>query len=174
MKGVREEYAEAVFQLALEGDQIKAFQDEMSAFVAACNQETMKFFAHPKITKEEKKEALAKTVMLPLARDFLCVLVDNGRIDMVKDIKLAYDELVDDYEKVKKVTVYTAKPLSAAQKHALAEKLGKKYNRKIAITESIDTNIISGIRIRVDDNVIDATSNRQLEDMKSMLKKDER
>ncbi|HOP57546.1 MAG TPA: ATP synthase F1 subunit delta [Bacillota bacterium] len=174
MKGLREEYAEAIFQLALERNVLKETEDGLEAFTKGLDDKSLRFFDHPHISKQEKKTVIEKAVRSPLLKDFLCVLVDNNRMGLVFEIKTAFDEFVNEHNLVKPVKVFTAKPLSADQKKNLADKLGKNYNRKIAITEIIDDKIISGIKIAVDDRIIDYTSNRQLEELQLKMKKDER
>jgi len=171
MTGIQEEYARALFQLAMEHDLLNDMQTGFLAFVEALDDDTMHFFNHPKITKQEKRDVLEKAVSLELLRHFLFVLVDNERMSLSGTIYYAFVDLINQMKKVKQVKVYAKQKLTVKQKDTIRQKLEKSLSHSIEIEELIDETIFSGIRIEIDGMIIDETSNRQLEDLKANLKR---
>ncbi len=171
MTGIQEEYARALFQLAMENDLLKATESGYLAFVEALDDDTMHFFNHPKITKQEKRDVLEKAIKLELLRHFIFVLIDNDRMSLARTIYYAFVELINQMNKVKQVKVYASQKLTAKQIDSIRQKLEKSLLHAIEIEEIIDEKILSGIRIEIDGMVLDETSNRQLEDLKTNLKR---
>ena len=171
MTGIQVEYARALFQLALENQELETIKDGFQAFVKALDQDARNFFNHPKISRAEKRQVLEKTIALELLRHFLYVLVDNDRMNLADSIYYAFAELINEMNRVQEATVFTRTELTEAQLDEIRSSLSKKFNRKIAIRQQLDGSIISGIRIQIDGTVIDETGNRQIEDLKALLKR---
>ncbi|MBU1145103.1 MAG: ATP synthase F1 subunit delta [Firmicutes bacterium] len=171
MTSIHEEYAKSIFSLAMESNQLNEFQAGFLAFTEAIDEKTMQFFNHPKISKNEKKQVIEHSVKLTLLKHFLFVLIDNERMNVIPSIFYSFSELIDDLNKIKKVQVYSKKVLSDDQRKALLVQLEKDTYHKIELEEIIDDSIISGFRLEYDGLVKDETSNRQLEDLKSNLKR---
>lgn len=170
MTDTAKQYALAVFSLALENKEVKKFADEFKTFVDGLDEEVKKFFGHPKITKDQKKELIDNIIKEKLLVDFLKVIVDNNRFELIESIYYSLMELVNDMNKVMEINVFTNKKLSKENLEKIKAKLGKSYQRGIKVNELIDEKIIGGIRIEYEDKVIDNTINRHLLDLKSSLK----
>ncbi|MBN2504454.1 MAG: ATP synthase F1 subunit delta [Bacilli bacterium] len=170
MKTVQEEYAQALFQIALEMKKIDTVEVAYSTFIKAFDTSVRKFFLHPKVSRQEKKDVLTSSVADDLLRHFLFVLIDNERMDIVGNCYYAFNEMIDRMQSVKRATVFSRDKLSDAKLTSIGKELEKKYNQKIEITAKIDPEILSGFRIEIDGFVIDATANRKLADLKNSLK----
>lgn len=169
MTGIANQYALAIFSLAKEAKRELEYISLLEMLAKEMNEETQKFFAHPKISKAKKKEMLENIIEDKLLLNFMKVLVDNDRISLIQAISLAYKDILDDLNKVMKVTVISKQPLTKTNLNKIAKKLNAKYNRKIEIEEEIDENIVGGFKIEFEGNVIDETINKQLEDFKASL-----
>lgn len=66
-------------------------------------------------------------------------------------------------------TVTTAVPLSAAQRDRLAVWLSTKYTSAISVNTVVDPTLIGGLRVKVADDVIDATIASRLADLRQRL-----
>ncbi|XFA98185.1 ATP synthase F1 subunit delta [Candidatus Izemoplasma sp. B36] len=169
MTGIANQYALAVFSLASKEKRDEEFLTVLETFVKGMNENTYKFFAHPKISILEKKQTLEKVVYDKLLLNFLKVLIDNDRFALVEAISLEYKNILDNLNKIMNVVVVSNKPLKKNNLDKIKNKLKEKYNRKIQIEETIDKDIIGGFRIEFEGNVIDETINKQLNDIKSSL-----
>lgn len=135
--------------------------------------ELKKVLMHPSISKEEKKEIFKNLLENKVNNYFLYfiyVLVDNDRILEIKDIYDTFKKLVDD--KKQKVTAYvtTKNYLSADIKNELIIYLSKKYQKDIVLVESISDELIGGIKVVVENEVIDYTFDSILKNIKNTIK----
>lgn len=169
MTGIAYQYALAVFSLAEETKRHEEFIDLLSTFAKQADEEMYKFFAHPKIERSKKIELLNQTVTDSLLANFLKVLVENDRFEILDAIVMAYQDILDDLHKVMQATVYSKEKLSKQNIQKIKTKLEQAYQRKVEFTFIIDESILGGIRIEFEGNVIDETINKQLDELKSSL-----
>ncbi len=169
MTGIAYQYALAVFSLAEETGEVEEFFKSLKVFSDSLDNESKKFFIHPKIQMEDKVKVLEKTVQNHLLRNFLKVMVDNDRFSLVEAVVMAYQDILDNLHKVMKVTIFSDKPLTDTNIEKIKNKLSKTYNRTIEAETKIDKSIIGGFRIEFEGNVIDETINRHLENIRSSL-----
>ena len=67
-------------------------------------------------------------------------------------------------------TVETAYPLSGEQKDKLSKKLQKEHGKKIMIEESVNKSLIAGIKIHVNNQVIDHSIKYRVGAMREQIK----
>jgi F-type H+-transporting ATPase subunit delta len=169
MTGIANQYALAVFSLAKEENREEDFVLLLEKISNEISEDSLKFFAHPKISKAEKREFLTNVIEDKLLLNFLKVLVDNDRISLLKAITLAYKDILDDINKTMVVKVISNGPLTKSNLERISKKLSATYNRKIKIIEEADKTIIGGFRLEFEGNILDETINKQLEDLKTSL-----
>ncbi len=171
MSAVSDQYAVALFELALEGKATKEIKTAFSAFNSELDAENMRFFMHPNIVKKSK-QALIDEFKLPLLfKDFLKVLVQNNRFDVIYLIQNSYDKLVDQLDATMRIEVFTGKPLAKERIENLEKVYGEKYNRKVVVSTTVDTTIAGGMRIEYNGMVLNDTVNHSLNKLKSRLTK---
>ncbi len=170
MTDIAIQYALAVFSLASEQKEIKELGELLHDFVDDMEAQTKKFFTHPKISLEEKKAVIENTFKDQLLIDFLKVIIDNNRFSLLPSIDMAYQDLVNNMDKVMEVKIYTNKKLTKANIEKLKAKISDKYQRKVVAEEIIDESIIGGVRLEYEGAVLDNTVNRYLKDLRSTLK----
>lgn len=169
MTDVDKQYARAVFSLALERNEVVALYDDLLAFVNSLDEDTWKFFLHPKIEKSNKKQIITEVIKNSLLVNFVKVLIDNDRFELLESISYAYLELLNEMNKVVEVKVFSNKALTKENITKIKKSLENKIMKKVKITEEIDNTIIGGIRIVYEGNIIDQTINSSLEAIKSSL-----
>ena len=72
--------------------------------------------------------------------------------------------------KIKVVEVVSARPLKEADKKRLLEALKMKFKMTIELEEVLDERLISGIRVKMDDQLVDVSMAHKIEDLKKTLK----
>lgn len=171
MSYVAFQYAEALFSLAVEEQQLSAVDEAFRQFLEVKDADVTKFLNHPKVTKEEKKEVLKQVVDNTLFLHFLYVLIDKVRMDLVEDCFQEFTTILHNQHKVMEVQVYSQKALSSEELLNLKMSIGKKHNRTVTIENVVDAKIIGGLRIEFDGYVLDQTINNYLHDLKNNLTK---
>jgi F-type H+-transporting ATPase subunit delta len=77
----------------------------------------------------------------------------------------------DNQNKVMNATVYSNKLLPISDLNKLKNNLGMKHDRKVNIENIVDVNIIGGLRIEYDGQILDETINNHLQTLKNRLLK---
>ena len=153
-KLVSKTYGDALFEVALEKNQLDEFLDEVKAAQTAIeeNKELFKLMSHPKIVKEEK---------IKIITDIFTGKVFTYFIDEVKE-----------YKNIGTAYVTSAMELSDAQKAAVEKRLLEttKYV-KFEMHYDVDSELIGGMVIRIGDRVVDSSVRTKLYDLTRELSK---
>ena len=104
------------------------------------------------------------------AENFVRVLAENGRLDVLEEIRTQYEALKNAREGVVEAEVYTAFDMDAAQTADLVARLEKKTGRKVRAKVSVDKSLIGGVKVVIGDQVIDGSARAQLAALENALK----
>ena len=104
------------------------------------------------------------------AENFVRVLAENSRLDVLSEIRMQFDALKNEREGVVEANVYTAFEMDPAQLADLVARLEKKTGRKVRARVSVDQSLIGGVKIAIGDKVIDGSARAQLGALESALK----
>ena len=160
-------YAEALFEGARERDELEGTLDDLKDFVAALeeSEELRLFFYGGQIPEREKRraiDALSQGMTLS-ARNFLKVLADNGREDILDEVLLRYEGLVKEHLGRVEVEVTTAVELSEEEISRIKERLGRLLEgREVILDTSVDPDILGGAVFRFGGRMVDSSVRGQL------------
>ena len=101
--------------------------------------------------------------------EFVALLVENRRADLLPDIAALFEELKRESERVLKVTVRSAVPFVNGQADAIRQALSKRFGRDIELEQHIDPSVIGGAVIDAGDMVIDGSVRGRLARLESAL-----
>ena len=160
-------YAEALFEAARERGELEGALDDLKDFVAALeeSEELSLFFYGGQIPEREKRRAIdALTEGMALsATNFLKVLSDNGREDILDEVLLRYEELVKEHLGRVEVEVTTAVELSEEERNRIKERLGRLLEgREVILATSVDPDILGGAIFRFGGRMVDSSVRGQL------------
>jgi F-type H+-transporting ATPase subunit delta len=174
--GVGRSYAKALFELARERSQSDVVARELDtvAELFAGQAELRAFFARPWVAASAKRAAATEVAtrlqVSALTRDFLALVAAQGRIDHLDTIIAAFRELQDQAEGRVRARVRTAQPLSAAERTALAGRLGRVLGGKHVVLEEVaDRELLGGFVAEVGSLLLDASLDGQLARMRQRL-----
>jgi F-type H+-transporting ATPase subunit delta len=103
------------------------------------------------------------------AENFVRVLAENGRLDVLAEIRSQFEALKNEREGTVEAEVYTAFELDAAQVADLVARLEKNTGRKVKARVSLDKSLIGGVKIVIGDKVIDGSARAQLGALENAL-----
>lgn len=169
MTDVERQYARAVFSLALERDEIDEVYQELKNFSDSLSGETRQFFLHPRIDDQDKRVVVENVCKNQLLINFLKVIIDNDRMELIDTIVYAYLDLVHEMNQIVEVNVSSKIELTESNIKKIKKSLELRLLKKVKITQTIDPTIIGGIKLEYQGNVIDQTINSSLEAMKQTL-----
>jgi F-type H+-transporting ATPase subunit delta len=164
-------YAEALFKAA--GADLAAtatWLDELAAI--ASNVQLQQFADNPSVTSAQSFEVItgvAKTALPESAKNFLRVVIENGRLGVLPEIALQFRALKNAKSGSSDATVFSAFALDASALAELAVTLEKRFGRKLNLTVEIEPALIGGVRVVAGDEVFDTSVKARLEQMKVAL-----
>ena len=166
-------YAEAAFKLALESGHLTQWADMLALVEAVVSDEQIASrIGDPNVDEHALEGVLLGALGDRLdgqGRNLLQVLVSNGRLEIVPQIRTLFDELKREHEGVLEATVISALPVTDEQVKPLLAALEQKFGRKVTAHVEVDPELIGGARIVVGDKVIDATVRGRLDAMAAAL-----
>ncbi|MDR6213220.1 F0F1 ATP synthase subunit delta [Paracidovorax wautersii] len=168
-------YAEALFKAsaAQSGADLNgtvAWVEEVAAIAA--NPQLRQLADNPKVTSDQVFEVIAGVVRAPLpdaARNFLRVIIDNGRVEALPEVAAQFRALVNQRNGSSDAVVFSAFPMDTAALAGLDAALEKRFGRKLNVSVQQDESLIGGIRVVVGDEVLDTSVKARLEQMKAAL-----
>ncbi|MEN9843286.1 MAG: hypothetical protein RLZZ612_1115 [Pseudomonadota bacterium] len=164
-------YAEALFQAtASEKADSAGWLDEMAEIAA--QDSLLQFADNPKVTADQVfgvMESVAKSTWSDVAKNFLRVLIENGRLVALPEIAAQYRSLRNAQTGTADAVVYSAFPIEQAELSELSVLLEKRFARKLNLTIQLQPELIGGIRVAVGDEVLDTSVKARLEQMKAAL-----
>jgi F-type H+-transporting ATPase subunit delta len=175
ISNISKRYARAFFEIATEEKQLERYYNEISQFalIIAQNKALGEFLANPVFEQESKKgvveNIIGKLKLSGMTVNFLKLLVDKRRIDVLPDIVFFYRQLMDESLKKVRVNLKTAFPLSSEMQAYIASNLEKVTGRKVEISVEKDPGLVGGIVIGVGDTLYDGSIKNQLNNMRNLL-----
>ena len=166
------QYAKSLYELSKDLDQDLNDLEVLKSCISNSN-ELVKVLMHPSISKEEKKE-LFKNLLSGKVEEyflyFIYVLVDNERILELENIYDTFKMLVDEKKNILNCEVVSKYPLDKNIKEDLIKYLSQKYQKEIKLKETINDELIGGIKVIVQNEVIDYTIDSTLTNLKNTIK----
>lgn len=159
-------YAKALFDLAEEHNVIDAVYEDMKVIARLCAMtEVKEIIANPVIPQKKRKEiivALAGNSTNELTIRFIELMFSHGRGDHLAAAARDYLDLTRRHRGIRQVTITTAVPVNAGLKKELAAVVTGETNGKVEFIEQVDSSVIGGFILRVDDAYIDASVRTRL------------
>jgi len=164
-------YAEALFEAAGERDELEEVLSDLGEFVEAlhASEELRLFFHGGQIPERQKRRALDGLTegMQTSTTNFLKVLVDNGREEILEDVLARYEDLVKEHLGKIAVEVTTAVDLSEEQRDRLKERLGEVLEgREIILETNVNPDLIGGAVFRYGGRMMDGSIRGRLESLR--------
>lgn len=167
-------YAEAAFQLAKGASALPAWSQALGTLAAvSATAEMQSCISDPRLAPDQLAKLFVGVAGDGLAaeqQNFVRVLVDNDRLQVLPEIAELFDGLKNAHEGVREAVVESAFPLDAAATAGIVADLEKKLGCKIQATVTVVPELIGGVRIAIGDEVIDASVSGKLAAMAIALK----
>ncbi|CAO5682880.1 MAG: ATP synthase subunit delta [Holosporales bacterium] len=102
--------------------------------------------------------------------NFLKLLVQKNRLNILSDIFRCYTTLWNASHKIKPIHIITCSALTESQKLDIKNMLSAYFSEQLIIDFTVDSSILGGILIKTDDMRIDATVLNQIYALNTLLK----
>ena len=167
-------YAEAAFRLASAANALAKWSGMIGALAQVAEDRRVQ----AAIADPARSDAQAAGVFISIlagrldgqAENFVRVLAENKRLELLPEIHLQYEVLKNEREGVIEAQVVSAFELTEAQVAELAQRLEKRTGRKVRTKVQIDKELIGGVKVVIGDKVIDGSARGQLAALENALK----
>lgn len=167
-------YAEAVFKLADAQGKLAEWSGVLANIAAVAADERIRTaIGDPNLSAAKVAGLFISVLSGKLSGDaenLVRVLAENGRLDVLGEIRTQYEALRNEREGIVEAEVHTAFDLEAAQLADLVARLEKKTGRKVKASVHVDKNLIAGVKVVLGDKVIDGSARAQLGALENALK----
>jgi len=167
-------YAKALMDV-LYPDNAEAGFEQLQRFARVLRDvpDAARILENPTISADRRKALvteITKTLTVHAAvRNFLDLLVERDRLNLINEIIPAYERLMDDRLGVVRANVMSARQLDDAERQQLTEKLQKVTGKKVRMEIAVDPALIGGVVARIGGTIYDGSLRRQLQSFKQRL-----
>jgi F-type H+-transporting ATPase subunit delta len=167
-------YAGALFEAARERGELEEVLSDLEEFVAALHEseELRLFFYGGQVPERQKRRAIDGLTegMKTQATNFLKVLVDNGREEILEEVLGRYEQLVKEHLGRIEVGVTTAVELSQDQLDRVKVRLGRVLEgREVILETNVDPALIGGAVFRFGGRMMDGSIRGRLESLREEM-----
>lgn len=169
-------YAKALLEYAGERHEDSRVYELMRTLSGsfAANQDLQSAVANPFVSYDDKVKLLTTAAGTnaddKIFVDFLNLLRTNNRVDIIRDVALAYQRLYRKANNIYKVEVVSASPLGEDEQKRLKSLIESRLDgAKMEYTLTIDPSLIGGFVINIDSERLDASIKNELEQLRLTL-----
>lgn len=172
---VLKRYASALLDLAEKSKSTDSIQKDFGVLRAMLAESTdfVQFVRSPLSGKKQQAEVmntlLEKQKLNTLTMNFVGVLIQNRRLNVLEGVMDAFDRMVSERKGVVRVLVETAHQLNAKQKEGVSVKISSALGKDVIIDAQVVPEIIGGTVITIGSYMIDDSVRRKIERLGAAL-----
>ena len=167
-------YAEAAFRLANGADALAKWSGMVGALAQVAEDKRVQAaIGNPALSDAQAAGVFISILSGKLdgqAENFVRVLAENKRLELLPEIHLQFEVLKNEKEGVVEAEVFSAFELTDAQVADLAQRLEKRTGRKVRTRVQVDKALIGGVKVVIGDKVLDGSARAQLGALETALK----
>lgn len=175
-QGIAGRYASAVFELAKEGNNLKAMESDVDALDSALKDSAdfRDLINSPIYGRDEQAASIAsiakKMALSPIMANLLGLMADKRRLFVLPAIVTTLRDMIADERGEVTAEVTTATALTKAQSDKLAKTLTAQVGKSVSIKETVDAGIIGGLIVKVGSRMIDTSIRSKLNALQNNMK----
>jgi len=166
-------YAQAMFELALEQDQLDQWNSDLEFIVGVLQDEEFKaLLKHADVPTDNKKRAIDAVLrdVHPLIRNLVNLLVSKGLVDAVPEMRAAYAGLLDKHRGRQRVQVTSAVPLEQDEMDRITQFLTSLVRKEVVVATDVDESILGGVVIQIGDRLLDGSTRSRLDALRNRVR----
>ncbi len=167
-------YSEALYDVGERQGKISDINTDLK-FVAQTinsNEELENFFKNPVITLNDKKDVINQLFREKINEttiNFLYILVDNGRIEILTIIADEFEKLIKEKTGITVVKAISAVEIKGYLKEKLENKIEQMIGKKVQIEYEIKPEIIAGLIVEIEGKTLDNSIRTRIKNIKKQL-----
>ena len=169
-------YGQSLFDIAKEKNCVDIFLKEVQELKSVIEKEAgfVKVLMAVRINRQEKHDFLNRLFKDKIQKEllnFVHLMVDRKRVPYLIDSLEAYEELAYEALKIKLAVVYSARLLTDDQITKVKGKLEQNSGFQVLLRNEVDESLIAGIKVKMGNQVIDISTQYEIEQLKQRLLK---
>ena len=174
VKSKIDRYAKILFSISDTSEKYESIEKILYILSTLCNTSLIfkQFLLTKRISSDLKKEILLsifKDLINESEIDLIIYLMEGIDLRYIKLITEKYKKLISDSRGNVKVEVVTAEQLSNLDLTDIEEKINSKINGSVIISNTVDKNILGGIKLKVGNTLIDGSIKTKLDKLKQSM-----
>ncbi|RMH48178.1 MAG: F0F1 ATP synthase subunit delta [Alphaproteobacteria bacterium] len=174
--GIAGRYATALFELAQEEDALAEVERDLGTLESALAEsaDLRAMIASPLYSREEQGRAIAALARAmglgTLVTNTLALMAAKRRLFVLPRLIAQFKALAADVRGEVTAEVAAARPLSEAQREALARTLREAVGREVALNVTVDESLIGGLVVRLGSRMVDSSIRSKLAKLQTVMK----
>jgi F-type H+-transporting ATPase subunit delta len=172
MSSIAHPYANAVFKIAKSANTIDPWLKVLSELSQiSVTKEYKGLITNPRFDGQKIVEILLNLIKSDSTQvqKFLKLLADNKRLSLLSDIFVLFNDLVAEERNTAKAIIQSAFPMSDDEKQQFEKLLSNKFGKTISADVEVSATLIGGVKILINDTVIDASVKGSLDKMATQI-----
>lgn len=167
-------YARALFLFAEEQNELDAVFEDIKSLLdwLEANPELEGLFSHPRISEENRRKVIEEVLgghLTPISLKFLVFLNSKKRLAILHPVLRTFIAQVNEAKGISKAVVYSAVALTQEGQKEIKARLTQRLGGKVEISNEVQPDLIGGFRIRVGNEILDASVASQLKRLKQTI-----
>lgn len=174
ISAIRVRYAKAFFSLAKEKKMIETFKTDIEKVFDVCNRSSdfILLLESPVVSASKKTELITKIFegeVNTLTLKFLLLITNNKREPYIPGICRNFLDLIRKDQNIKSALLITASQINTKTIEKIRTLIEKELDSKIELSGQVDSEIIGGLILRIEDVQFDSSVTTQLKKIKQQL-----
>lgn len=171
---VARRYAQALFEVAVEKKQLSSVENDFASLKKDYRdvEDFQTLMTSPVISNEDKQKTfttLYQKRLQTLTFDFVTLLISKNREGLLEQVFEEFTDLLDEHRGIVRGDVFSVVPLSTAQLSGLKKRLDQSTQKNVVLTQHLDTSLLGGFVVKIDDLVYDTSLRNQLSSLRETL-----
>ncbi len=167
-------YAKAFFGLAKDKNLTLDLRKDAALILSVCetSSDFNRLIQSPVLKTSQKIDVIKRIFtghVHELSLNFLTLIAGNKRESFIPGIFRNLEDLYRGEEGIKSAIFTSAQPVSESLIEEIRKILETQFNAKVELSQKVDTNLIGGFVLRVDDKQYDASLSTQLKKIREQL-----
>jgi F-type H+-transporting ATPase subunit delta len=171
---VARRYAAAIYDVAESAGRVEPVRTDMDYFAGTARRSRdldtfLRDYTIPRTRRHAVLEAMFRERTDPLTWRFIRFLESKRRLGFLKEIALAFGELYNRRQGILRVALSSAFAMTGEEQQAIGVRLKERFRRQIALETDVDTRLLGGFRLRIEDTVYDYSTYGALEALRNRM-----
>ena len=165
-------YAQAIFELAQEQDQLDQWEGDLDFVHGVLQDEDFRaLLGHADVSIENKIKAVDAVMeqIHPLVRNMVNLLVTKGLVNVARDLRDGYLELLDEHRGRQRVEVTSAVLLEPGELDRITKFVAELVRKEVVVSTQVDESILGGLVIQIGDRLLDGSTRSRLNSLRNQL-----